>query len=389
MDKIPFLEKAKVFTINFTKDYLKFIYYLFWIFADPRKFRRIKKEEIKRILFISGGATGDIYNISAIINGVLEKYPVSIYLLTPEKNRKFVKNPAIHLVNLEEAKKMIDERKIDAALLLDPGREREIFDRGLFFKLLRVRYVISTDSIKLDPRKLARQYFPILANRKVYPVRANGPNSILRLFSLIYFNIDSPKFYFTKNGEKFASNFFKKHFKKNEEAVIVHPGAGKIIKALKEKKLPSHLWPEDRWAKLIDKILKDKNKKVIITGIKSESTITDKVYFLVKNKKRVLYTVGKIPDIESLASVVKRAVVTVTPDTSMSHISSQVGTPAVIIYSSYSPNIVSPISSKNINIYHKDKAHDCRRYACKYCCNVHMKSITVDEVYSSLIKLLN
>ncbi|GEM_PF-2579595 len=390
MNEIPLLEKAKIFVINLIKEYIKFIYYLFWVFIDPRKFTKINKSGIKRVLFISGGAVGDVYNIVAIINAVLDKYPINITLLTHEKNRKFVKNPAIHLVSLDEAKKMIDERKIDAALLLDPGREREIFDKELFFKLLKVPYVISTDSVRMDPRKLIRQYFPILANRKVYPVRANGPNSILNLFKLAHLNIDLPKFYFTKEGEKFAKKFLKNNgVKKGERLIIIHPGAGKIIKALNEGRSPAHLWPEERWAKLIDKILDDKNVKVIITGIKSEEIITKRVYGLIKDKKRVIYSVGKVPDVESLASLVKRADATVTPDTSMSHISSHVETPAIILYGSYPPEIVSPISSANINIYHKNKAHDCRKYACRYCYNVHMKSISVDEIYSAVKSILS
>jgi len=389
MDKIPLLERTKIFLINLLKEYLKFIYYLFWIFIDPRKFKRIVNGKIKSILFISGGAIGDIYNILAIINAVLDKYPVNITLLTHEKNRKFVKNPAIYLVSLDEAKKMIDERKIDAVLLLDPGREREIFDRELFFKLLKVPYVISTDSVKMDPRKLARQYFPILANRKVYPVRANGPNSILNLFKLAHLTIDLPKFYFTKEGEKFAHKFLEKNrVSKKDKLIVIHPGAGKIVKALNEGKPPAHLWPEGRWAELIDKILTKKDNKIIITGVKSEEVITKKIYGMIKNKNGVIYAVNKIPDIESLASIVKEAVVTVTPDTSMAHISSHVKTPAVILYSSASPSRVGPLSLKNIDIYHKNKAHDCRRYACKYCYEVHMKSISVDEVYSAVIRLI-
>ena len=104
---------------------------------------------------------------------------------------------------------------------------------------------------------------------------------------------------------------------------------------------------------------------------------------MIGDKKRVVYAVGKIPDIESLASLVKRADATVTPDTSMAHISSHVETPAVILYSSASPGRVGPVSTKNLNIYHKDKAHDCRKY------EIHMKSISVNEIYSALKKIMH
>jgi len=389
MDKIPILDKLKVFSINNLRELTGFMYYLSWILLDPKKFVKIRPEKIKNLLVITGGAVGDIYNIIGLINSTLIKYPIKVYILTPEKNKKFIKNPKIKLISLDEAKLLIDESSIDAAILIDPSRERAIFDKGLFFRLLKIPYITSTDSIKLSLGKIRKQYFPILASRKVYPIRANGPMSLLKLFNLLNFKIARPTFYFTKKGEEFAKNFFKKNFKKSDKVVIIHPCAGKIVKALNEGKVPAHLWLEERWAELIDKILTDENIKIVITGIKSESVITEKVYKMVKNKKRVVYAVGKVPDIESLAPIVKRAITTVTLDTSMAHISSHVGTPAVILYGSDSPKRICPISnSKNIDIYHKNKSHDCRKYACKYCYNLHMKSISVKEVYSSAKKLI-
>ncbi len=390
MEKIPLTEKFKIFLVNTAKSYIQLAYYLLWFVIDPRKFVIIKKDKIKSILVICGGAIGDIYNIIGAIDSVVEKYNVNVYVLTHEKNEKFIKNEKIKYLSLKDSKKMVDKGNIDAAVLIDPARERKIFDFSLFIKLLKVPYVVSSDSIKLHPHKLLRQRFPITATRKIYPIGANGPKTFVNLFNLLNLKIEKPSFYFTIEGEKFSNSFFEKNMvSKKDKLVVIHPGAGKIVKALNEGKPPAHLWPEERWAKLADKILENKEVKIIITGIKSEEIITKKVYDMIKDKKRVIYAVDKIPDIESLASIVKRAVLTVTPDTSMAHISSHVETPAVILYSSDSPKRIGPISSKNINIYHRDKAHDCRKYACRYCYNVHMKSISVDEIYSAVKSILS
>ena len=390
MKKIPLSEKFKIGLVKTAKDFIQLSYYLLWILFDPRKFTIIKKDKIKNILVICGGAIGDIYNVIGVINSVVAKYKVNVYVLTYEKNKDFIKNNKIKYANLKESKEMIDAKKIDAAVLIDPARERKIFDGELFLKLLKVPYVVSSDSIKLHPHKFMRQRFPIFATRKIYPIRANGPKTFVNLFNILSLKIDKPSFYFTKEGENFSKTFMKKNnISKKNNLVIVHPGAGKITKALKEGKPPAHLWPEERWAKLIDKILKDKETKIVITGVNSEEIITKKIYNMIGDKKRVVYAVGKIPDIESLASLVKRADATVTPDTSMAHISSHVETPAVILYSSASPGRVGPVSTKNLNIYHKDKAHDCRKYACKYCYEIHMKSISVNEIYSALKKIMH
>lgn len=389
MDKIPISERLKIFSVNLIKDILNFSYYLFWLFFDPRKFVIIDKRKIKRILVICGGAVGDIYNIIGVINAVIEKYGVKVYLLTFENNKKFVKNPEITPVSIKEAKDLIDSKKINASVLIDIARRRELVDKDLFFKLSKIPYISSSDSLKLHPKKIKRQFFPILASRKVYPVRANGPNTFLKLFSLLSLPVNKPTFYFTKEGEQFAEEFLKKNKLRKKRFVIFHPGAGKIVKAMKEGKTPAHLWPEIRWARIIDKTVSKNNAKAVITGIKLESPVTEKVYRLIKNKKRVVYAVGKIPDIESLASIVRKAKATLTIDTSMAHITTQVETPAVIMYSSDSPERIGPKDKRNIEIYHEKKAHNCRRYACKYCHEVHMKSITVDEVYSAALRLLN
>ncbi len=388
MDKIPILEKFSVFMRNLVKEVIQFSYYILWLVIDPRKFAVIRKSKIKNILVVSGGAIGDIYNIIGIMNSFEEKNDVNLYFLTLEKNRKFVKNPRIKTTNLSEAKRMIDKREIDAAILIDPAREREIFDRTFFIKTLKIPYVVSTDAFKLNPSSIKKN-FPILANRKVFPVNANGPGSYIRLFNLLPFKVKKPEFYYTKEGEKFANSFYKKNADKDEKVVIIHPCSAKIVSAIKEGNTPAHLWPVERWAELIGKIVKDKKFKVVITGVKDEAEITDKIYALIKNKKEVVYAVGKVPDIESLASIVKRANCVITLDTSMSHISAQAGTPEVVIYSSHSPKIVSPLTNNRIDIYHKDKAHDCRKYACEYCHNVHMKSISVDEIYSAAMKLIS
>ncbi len=388
---ISLFEKLKIFTGNVIKEFSNFSYYLFWILLDPRKFTRVKSGEINKILVICGGAVGDIYNVIGIMNSVLKKYQISFYLLTLEKNRKFVKNQEIEAVTLGQAKNLINDKQIDAVILMDASRQRKILDRELFLALSKIKYISSVDSFRAKPGKIRKQIFPILASRRPYPVRANGPETLIALFRLLKLEVDRPSFYFTKKSEDFANKFFKKHVKKGEKVIVVHPCAGKIVNALKEEKTPAHLWPEERWAKLIDSLTESLDVKVIISGVGSESQITNKIYDLVKNKNQVVYAVGKTPDIESFASILKRANATITLDTSTAHITSQVGTPAVIIYSSDSPKRIGPIDpdKKNINIYHENKAHDCRRYACDICQKVHMNSISVEEIYSAVISLIN
>ncbi len=388
---IALSERFKIYVINLLKELSNFAYYLFWIVVDPRKFVTVSPENIKKVLVICGGAIGDSYNVIGIMNSILNRRDVKFYFLTLGKNRKFVKNSKISLVDLEKAKLLIERREIDAAILMDPVRQREIFDKEMFFSLSKVKYISSVNSLRITPMKIKREMLPVLASRRPYPVRASGPETLLNLFRLLGFKVDRPIFYFTKEGEEFADRFFKKYIKKGERAVVIHPGAGKIVNALKEKKTPAHLWPEERWARLIDKLTSEDNIKVVLSGVKSEEIITKKIYEFIRNKKRVVYAVGKTPDIESFASILRRANATITLDTSTAHITSQVGTPAVIIYSSDSPKRIGPIDpdKKNIDVYHENKAHDCRRYACDICQKVHMNSISVEEIYSAAMSLIN
>ena len=89
MKKIPLSEKFKIGLVKTAKDFIQLSYYLLWILFDPRKFTIIKKDKIKNILVICGGAIGDIYNVIGVINSVVAKYKVNVYVLTYEKKGIF------------------------------------------------------------------------------------------------------------------------------------------------------------------------------------------------------------------------------------------------------------------------------------------------------------
>jgi len=368
---------------DIARRFLNMAHYLLWALFDVSKFKIIHNREIKNVLVLFSGATGDTYNLMGLLNKMILDYPkVRIFYQGSENTLKFVKNPKITLLDPAKTLEMLEARNIDALVMIDYPKN---FPKKFYLHLLKIPYRVGCNDFSLS---LAFKRWPILLTRKVFPVYKTGIVYWFDCFKKLGFNLeDKMSFYFTKEGEKNAQAFLNKNkIKKNENLIFLHPGAGTISKALKEGKTPSHEWPEERWAKLADKLIRKYRARVFFTGAGEEKKIVENIKRLMKVKKNV-YDITNYK-IEDYASLMKRGMLLVSIDTSMAHIGAQSGIPVVDLFGPYKPELAQPWTDKKVMLFHPEVCNSCRRYACPEENAVCMKAITVEEIMQAAESLL-
>ena len=318
-------------------------------------FRKGKADKLKSLLVVQEGALGDTYNFIGILNQIAEDYPkMKIYCLTREKTKSFYKNPRVKVITSKEAEDLILKNKING--LVAYGSLDNFFeDKRIVFK---IKY---------------------RAGRKLPWKTRKVPDEILPIFKKLGFKVEGPKFYFTKEGEETAKRFYN-DIDFRMFVVMIQVGSGKTIRALKENKVPSHLWNPENWAQVADYLI-DHKRAVIFTGVEEEKPMVQEVMKVMKNKQFVIDISGKY-SVEEVASIASRADFVVGIDSGIIHILSQIGIPVVILFAG-DPRISAP-HSNSINIWNSKVCNGCRKYFCPEQNAICINSISVKDVLEHL-----
>lgn len=143
-------------------------------------------------------------------------------------------------------------------------------------------------------------------------------------------------------------------------------------------------WPPKRIAELCDRLAKEFNMRVVLTGTKADALFIEKIKSFTASKPVV--AAGRTAVME-LASLIKRCKVYITPDSAPMHIASALGTPFIALFGPTDPaRHVAP--SKSHIIIKKDlKCSPCYSPNCLkgFKC---MSGIEVEEVFAAVKNLL-
>ncbi len=144
-------------------------------------------------------------------------------------------------------------------------------------------------------------------------------------------------------------------------------------------------WPAKRIAELCDRLAKEFNMRVVLTGTKEDALFIEKIKGLTASKPVV--AAGRTAVME-LASLIKRCKAYITPDSAPMHIASALGTPFIALFGPTDPvRHVAP--SKYHIVIKKDlKCSPCYNPNCSkgYKC---MNSIEVEEVFTAVKNILS
>jgi heptosyltransferase-2 len=190
---------------------------------------------------------------------------------------------------------------------------------------------------------------------------------------------------FTKQEKEKVDALLKKKGLFGKTIIGIHAGTAESA--------PWRSWKVEKFAELSEELSK-KGFCVILTGLKSEYELNEKIISLLKNKKNIFNFAGETTVYE-LSYLLTKINVFVSNDTGTMHLSAAIGTKTIGLFGPNLPVRFGPLGKNNVSIYHGDKL------SCSPCINVHkgefknckingkcMDLITVKEVYNFVLKLL-
>lgn len=169
---------------------------------------------------------------------------------------------------------------------------------------------------------------------------------------------------------------------KSKKLVLVNPNASKLISIRK--------WPLGNYAKLVKKLVQDKNVYVAITGVASEKPDAQYITDFVKSK-RVMDLTGKTT-LRELVDLFNIGSILITNDSGPAHFASLTGIHIAVFFGPETPNLYKPLTENCTVIY--------SNYACSPCVsaynqrlsdcnnNLCLKSIGVDDAHQAVKNIL-
>jgi lipopolysaccharide heptosyltransferase II len=145
-------------------------------------------------------------------------------------------------------------------------------------------------------------------------------------------------------------------------------------------------WPAGYIAELCDRLASEFNIRIVLTGLKSDTGLANKITKLTRSKPVV--AVGRT-DILELASLIKRFKAYVTPDSAPMHIAASVAVPFIALFGPTDPARHLPPSKRFVLLYKTRELRCGPCYSPRCSKNFKcMRKISVDEVFDAMKKFL-
>lgn len=143
------------------------------------------------------------------------------------------------------------------------------------------------------------------------------------------------------------------------------------------------MWPLKRYAELVDVIASKLKAQPFLIGSKEDAVRVNELLSMTKSNP--LNLSGKTSLLQ-LSALLKKADLLITNDSGPMHIASAVGTPVVAIFGPTRPVRTGPYGNSHVVLQSGLPCANCLK---KRCSDLKcMESITVDEVFNSVKKLL-
>ncbi len=363
------------------KECIMFLDYVLWLLLDPSKFKRIKRDQIKKVALIHQGAIGEIL-ITTILAETLKKDLGCeiIYMLPLGKDRLVKGNPSVskaieYTGNIWQDAKVLKEEKCDLALIFQAS-----FKNSFLCKLAGIKYRVGGfGGLRRSPS--------ILFTRRIFPIcHQHSVECNLNMIRKI--GLDSrglkPKVFSLKEEDLIVNSKLKKLGIK--KYMVIHPGFGKTKMGFRD---PSRLWSIKKYAEVINRLVKKYPHKIILTGLREEKELISDIMVNVSNKKRTLDASGLF-NLGEMISLIKNAKLVIAPDTGVSHIAASLGVPLVNLEGRSGPEEWGPVGNYKLikNLYHREQYRIFESLKKPLIFEGGLNAITPQEVISAIEKLL-
>lgn len=356
---------------------------IFGMLTKLRLFPKNKSTNFKKIIIIKIWALGDSVVSLPLIKTIKEHNPnAQIDVLARNRNADVFKHTNfINNIFLFEPKKFLQIlkliRKYDLIIDTEPYLRLSAL-LSLFLGKRRIgfanqiRSLIYTDSTPFrKDQHMVENYLDM--------ARILGIN--VKLNNLIKLE--------TTNEEKKSVDDFLKSFiiKKSDFLVGFCAGSAESAK--------TRIWPNERFAKVADELIKKYHAKIVFIGSKGEKAQIENILNQMKYKKLAVNSAGSI-SLRSTFYLIECCKLFISNDTGPMHIAAAQGVTTIGLFGPNTPILWAPFGEKNKSIYknvecspciQNDKGitPDCLRKTDRYLC---MNLITTNDVLNAVKECL-
>lgn len=330
--------------------------------------RSFDKGLVKKILIVRVDRIGDVVLSTPAFRAVRESFPESeIHLLVREYTEDLVLNNAsIDKMLVHHRDALADD--YDLAIALHPGfvPNRLVFSAGAAW---RVGYGGRGGDFFLTHK---------LRDDRAARVR-HEVESVLEIVGLVGCETEDMSLVVsvTEEGEAFVRHFLRENdISAAELIVVIHPGARQEYIR----------WTKEGFAEVADRLIREKEAKVILIGTRDEESLVAEVMSLMK--ETAICAVGTA--LTEVVSVIKSAKLFVGNSTGPMHIAAALGVPVVAVFGSNHP-LDSQKAWRPWHVRCRAVSTDDDRFKqhpSDYDVSECMESISADAVFSAASQLL-
>jgi heptosyltransferase-2 len=335
-----------------------------------------------RILLIKLDALGDVMRSTALVKGIKKKYPNSqLTWLVKENAKSFIKyNSDIDRIMIynDENTRILQCEKFNILINLD--KDAKATSMTMLFKSdIKRGYGLHKNGYPIPLNKSSKYHYDICLDN--YGKKTKNTKSYQELIyeiAEIEYNNEKPVLFLNNKKDKFFKDkFFKDNNINNKNKIIIlNTGCGPVY--------PHKKWTYKGYKNLIKKLIEDNNRKIILTGAKTEIERNSK---LCSEFPNLINTTNQY-SIEEFCSLINLSDIVVTGDTVALHIAI-----------SLNKNIVSffgPTPHQEIDLFglgekHVRKELDCLNCYDQFPCPYEGKCMSLiksKEVWNSVLKYI-
>jgi heptosyltransferase II len=148
---------------------------------------------------------------------------------------------------------------------------------------------------------------------------------------------------------------------------------------------PAKRWWPERFAGLADRLIASGGFRVVFFGSPDEVSLVEHIRAHMRYKAASLAGQDTLGSFVALAA---RCAVMITNDSGSMHIAAAVGTRVVALFGPTDPRRTAPMAAPVAVLHHDLACSPCFRTTCPYADHPCMRSIEVDEVYRTVLDVL-
>jgi len=195
--------------------------------------------------------------------------------------------------------------------------------------------------------------------------------------------------YLLKDFDKNPLKDIKVHLDINENMEIVNLKSKFKIAININSEAQSRRMSIPKWANIIEKILKETDSYIILTGSKKDINRVNWLIETLKNKDRIINLAGKTNLIE-LAQVLKSCNLMLSSDSGPAHLSNALKTKTIVLFGAGDEKNTSPYNKEFLRVIRLNlDCSPCLKNNCKFKVPICLENLDEDIILKAVLEELN